>query len=69
MSTAPANTHQGNARSAKGSRGNARSSASDEANKIKTLKELFRDWTEDDLLSVFREADSDLDKTIDYITE
>ncbi|KAJ2829930.1 hypothetical protein IWW50_000576, partial [Coemansia erecta] len=67
MSTAPSNTHQASTRG-KSSRGNTRSS-SDEAASIKALKELFSDWTEEDLLSAFKEANSDLERTIDHITE
>ncbi|KAJ2128971.1 hypothetical protein GGH17_004239, partial [Coemansia sp. RSA 788] len=63
MTTIPSNT-QANARG-KGSRG----TRSDEAASIKALKELFSEWTEEDLLSAFKEANSDLEKTIDYITE
>ncbi|KAJ2482073.1 RNAPII degradation factor [Coemansia sp. RSA 2131] len=63
MSTIPSNT-QANMRG-KGSRG----TRSDEAGSIKALKELFSEWTEEDLLSAFKEANSDLEKTIDYITE
>ncbi|KAJ2846829.1 RNAPII degradation factor, partial [Coemansia brasiliensis] len=72
MSMASSNTQQASTRGGKGTRGNSRQSADDEAvsaRALKTLKELFSDWTEEDLKSAFRDSNNDLDKTIDYISE
>ncbi|KAJ1752631.1 RNAPII degradation factor [Coemansia sp. RSA 1821] len=65
------NTQQASTRGGKGTR-NSRQSADDEAvsaKALKTLKELFSDWTEEDLKSALRDSNNDLDKTIDYISE
>lgn len=37
--------------------------------KLPTLKVLFSDWSDDDLLFVLEEANGDLDLTIDRISE
>lgn len=37
--------------------------------KLPTLKVLFSDWSDDDLLFVLEEANGDLDITIDRISE
>ncbi|ORX44012.1 hypothetical protein DM01DRAFT_1340572 [Hesseltinella vesiculosa] len=39
------------------------------ANKLSTLKELFADWTDDDLLFVLEEADGVLEVAVDRISE
>ncbi|PIA17850.1 hypothetical protein COEREDRAFT_80186 [Coemansia reversa NRRL 1564] len=82
MSTAHSNTQQAsllNTRGSKASRG-AKSSSLEDASElkalhskysgsVKALKELFPDWTEDDLLSAFKDAEGDLEGTINNITE
>ncbi|KAJ1931676.1 RNAPII degradation factor, partial [Kickxella alabastrina] len=83
MSAAQSNTHQSfNSRGGKFSRGsNARSSSSLEeaaefkslrnsySNSLKTLNEMFPDWTDADLLSAIKEADGNLEITIARIAE
>ncbi|KAI9301511.1 hypothetical protein BJ944DRAFT_3445, partial [Cunninghamella echinulata] len=39
------------------------------ASKLSTLKELFADWTDDDLLFVLEEADGVLEVAVDRISE
>ncbi|KAJ2712179.1 RNAPII degradation factor [Coemansia spiralis] len=78
MSAANPTTHPAstsNARSGRPSRG-AMEDASDlkalhskYAGSVKTLKELFPDWTEDDLIFALEETEGDLEDTINHITE
>jgi CUE domain len=39
------------------------------SSQLSTLKELFSDWTDVDLLFALQETDGDLDRTIEHITE
>ena len=39
------------------------------SNQLETLKELFPDWTDDDLVFTLQETDGDLQSTIERITE
>ncbi|KAJ2082497.1 RNAPII degradation factor [Coemansia sp. RSA 988] len=82
MSTAHSNTQQAsfsNTRGSKASR-SAKSTSLEEASElkalhskysgsVKALKELFPGWTEDDLLSAFKDAEGDLEGTINNIAE
>ena len=36
---------------------------------LPTLKELFPDWTEDDLVFALEDSDGDLESAVDHITE
>ena len=36
---------------------------------LPTLKELFPDWTDDDLVFALEDADGDLENAVDHITE
>ncbi|KAJ1875321.1 RNAPII degradation factor, partial [Coemansia sp. RSA 486] len=83
MSAAHSNTQQSfsHSRGGKFSRGgNTHSSSLDEApefkilrtkysNGLKTLNEMFPDWTDADLLSALKEADGNLEITIARIAE
>ena len=39
------------------------------ASELSTLKELFTDWTDDDLVFALQDADGDLELAIDRISE
>lgn len=39
------------------------------SNQLSTLKELFPDWTDDDLVFALQETDGDLSSTIERISE
>ncbi|KAJ2159875.1 RNAPII degradation factor [Coemansia sp. RSA 552] len=84
MSTVNSNTQQTPAASSRNKAargGSSRSTASLEdasdlkdlpkkyATSVKTLKELFSDWAEEDLLSAFQDANGDLEDTITNIAE
>lgn len=61
------------------SKGGSRSSGSEQndlkqlkskyGSKLATLKELFVDWTDDDLLFAIQDADGDLELAVDRISE
>ncbi|KAJ2794983.1 RNAPII degradation factor, partial [Coemansia guatemalensis] len=82
MSTAHSNTQQASLMNTRGSKASrsAKSSSLEDASdfkalhskysgSVKALKELFPDWTEDDLLSAFKDAEGDLEGTINNIAE
>ena len=39
------------------------------ASKVNTVKEMFPDWTDEDIVYALQEADGDLESTIDRISE
>ena len=39
------------------------------ASKLSTIKEMFPDWTDEDLVFALQETNGDLERTIDRISE